>query len=140
MTAGILSNERCLVTPTTMVAKARRKETMTNHKIYSSLLTLGLVFGAAGCTHTARGVKTDAEHIAEHAEAGAETFDVKTSLIADGRVDASNVNVDTYAKTRTVVLRGSVPSADQKRIAEEIARKEAKGYRVDNRLRVIPKS
>jgi len=34
--------------------------------------------------------------------------------IADGRVDASSIKVDTSASTKTVVLKGSVPIAEQK--------------------------
>ena len=53
------------------------------------------MMGLTGCANTARGVKTDAENITEKVAAGAETVDVKAALIADGRVDATNINVDT---------------------------------------------
>ena len=61
---------------------------------------------------------------------------------ADGRfdVDASGINVDTFHETKTVVLKGSVPTAAQKSEAARIAAREAKGYRVDNQLVVKPKS
>jgi osmotically-inducible protein OsmY len=70
-------------------------------------------------------------------DAAAETMDVKTALMADDLVDASNINVDTFAETRTVVLRGSVPSQAQKDAAGRIAEREAEGYRVDNQLAVV---
>jgi osmotically-inducible protein OsmY len=40
------------------------------------------------------------------------------------------------AKTRTVILRGTVPSAAQKEAAERIAREKAQGYSVRNELTI----
>ena len=93
----------------------------------------------AACANTARGVKSDAENITEKVAAGAETVDVKAALVADGRVDASNINVDTSADTKTVVLKGTVPTAEQKTMAETIAKDQAKGYTIKNTLTVAPK-
>jgi predicted small secreted protein len=93
---------------------------------------------AAGCANTMRGVKADTETAVEKTGGGIETMDVKAALIADGRVDAGNINVDTSASTKTVVLKGSVTTAEQRRIAEVIAGEQAKGYRIDNRLAVVP--
>jgi osmotically-inducible protein OsmY len=64
--------------------------------------------------------------------------DVKSALIADGRVDASNINVDTSASTKTVVLKGSVPTVQQRTTAEAIARDNADGYTINNQLTVAP--
>ncbi len=97
------------------------------------------VAGAAGCANTMRGAKQDTERNIEKAAAGAETVDVKSALIADGRVDATNINVDTIASTKTVVLKGSVPTAEQKKVAEAVARENAKGYSISNQLSVSPK-
>jgi hyperosmotically inducible periplasmic protein len=69
--------------------------------------------------------------------AAVETIDVKSALIADRTVDASAINVDTVASTKTVVLKGSVPTADQKEEAGRIAAAEAPGYRIDNQLAVV---
>jgi osmotically-inducible protein OsmY len=66
-------------------------------------------------------------------------MDVKAALIADGRVDAANINVDTIASTKTVVLKGSVPTDQQRTVAEQIARDQAKGYRITNNLTVVQK-
>jgi osmotically-inducible protein OsmY len=71
--------------------------------------------------------------------AAAETFDVKTALMADKTVDASDINVDTIRETRVVVLRGTVPNPAQKELAGDIAAREAEGYRVDNQLTVKAK-
>lgn len=97
------------------------------------------VLGSSACA-TWRGVKQDTETLVEKAAAGAETVDVKSALIADSRVDSGNINVDTIGDTKTVVLKGSVPTAAQKDIAEAIAREQAKGYRIDNQLVVGPRS
>jgi osmotically-inducible protein OsmY len=92
-----------------------------------------------GCANTMQGIGEDTENIMENTGAGVETMDVKSALMADGRVDASNVNVDTIADTKTVVLKGSVPTAEQRATAEAIARDQAKGYRIDNQLTVAPR-
>jgi osmotically-inducible protein OsmY len=86
-----------------------------------------------------RGIKTDTETNVEKTAAGVATMDVKAALIADGRVDAANINVDTSASTKTVVLKGSVPTDEQRTAAEAIAREQAKGYTITNNLTVVPK-
>ena len=82
--------------------------------------------GAAGRTGAAIG-------------AAGETIDVKAALMADETVDATNINVDTFADRKTVVLRGSVPTQAQKDAAGKIASREAEGYKVDNQLTVRPR-
>ena len=67
-------------------------------------------------------------------EGAIKTADVKTALMADKRVDASDINVDTDHATKTVTLKGRVPTAAQKATAEQIAVKQATGYHVVNRL------
>jgi predicted small secreted protein len=101
-------------------------------------VAVAIVFSAA-CGNTMRGIETDAENAAEKTAAGVETMDVKAALIADGRVDAGNINVDTIASTKTVVLKGSVPTAEQRTMAEAIARDQAKGYTITNNLTVAPR-
>lgn len=88
------------------------------------------------CANTVRGVKQDTEKVAEKTVAATNTVDVKSALIADGRVDASGINVDTNSSTKTVVLKGTVPSAEQKTTAEAIAQDNAEGYRIVNQLTV----
>lgn len=70
------------------------------------------------------------------ADAAVETLDVKTALIADSRIDAGDINVDTDHLAKTVTLKGHVPSAAQKAFAEETAVKKAVGYRVENQLTI----
>jgi osmotically-inducible protein OsmY len=66
--------------------------------------------------------------------AATETADVKLALSMDKIVDASDINVDTDAATKTVILKGSVASAEQRTRAAAIAEREAEGYKVDNQL------
>jgi osmotically-inducible protein OsmY len=53
-------------------------------------------------------------------------------------VDSGAIDVDTYQDKKVVVLRGSVPTEAQKARAGQIARENAKGYTVGNRLAVVP--
>jgi osmotically-inducible protein OsmY len=116
------------------------------------LLVIGLA--AAACENTAAGIREDARKAAQSeaaakakdaanktgAAVGAvlETADIKAALLADKSIDSSSINVDTYADTKTVVLRGSVPTAAQREQAERIAAAKATGYRVENKLAVVP--
>ena len=92
----------------------------------------------AGCGNTMRGATQDTGNIAGKIAGAAETVDVKAALIADKRVDTSNLNVDTNTDTNTVLLKGTVPTATQRTLAEQIAREHAKGYRIVNQLTVAP--
>ena len=113
---------------------------MRANRFAAPAVAVVLMMGLPGCANTARGVKSDTENIAEKVAAGAETVDVKSALIADGRVDATNVNVDTNSQTKTVVLKGTVPTAEQRTTAEKIAQEQAKGYKITNTLTVAPKA
>lgn len=70
------------------------------------------------------------------ADAAVETMDVKAALMKDSRVDASDINVDSDHVSKTVTLKGKVPTAAQKTLAEQIATEQAVGYRVRNDLTV----
>ena len=72
-----------------------------NH-IATGILLAALGLGAQACANTVQGAKQDTERAAENTAAAVETVDVKAALIADGRVDASSINVDTFASTKTV--------------------------------------
>ena len=80
-----------------------------------------------------------AKDVGRAVDAGKQTLDVKTALMADKAIDASRIDVDTDQHTKTVTLKGSVPSAAQKASAERIARTKAEGYKVKNML-VVAKS
>ena len=69
------------------------------------------------------------------AAAAVQTAQVKGALVADSSVDAKDINVDTDAATKTIILKGHVPSAAQKTAAERIANAKAStGYAVRNEL------
>lgn len=72
-------------------------------------------------------------------DAAKETIDVKAALMADDLVDASGINVDTFHESKTVLLKGTVPTAAQKTAAGKIAAREAEGYKIDNQLTVKAK-
>lgn len=106
-----------------------------------SLLAMACVAalaGGAACAQTARGVVQDTKDNAQAVRGAAETVDVKTAIIADKTIDSGAIDVDTYQDKKVVVLRGSVPTEEQKRKAGMIAQDNAKGYRVDNQLAVVP--
>ncbi|WP_411279541.1 BON domain-containing protein [Gemmatimonas sp.] len=115
---------------------------MTRIKLLLLASTMGI---ATACGNTADGAKEDTKNAAEATseaaasmgssmDAAGETADVKTALMADTTVDASDVNVDTNKETKTVTLNGSVKSEAQKARAEAIAKQQATGYSVVNNL------
>jgi len=114
----------------------RRITVKRNSTSICALIVVAALSGA--CANTVRGVKQDTEKVAEKTAAATNTVDVKSALIADGRVDASNINVDTNSQTKTVVLKGTVPTAQQKTTAEAVAKDKAEGYTIVNQLAVAP--
>jgi hypothetical protein len=66
--------------------------------------------------------------------AAVEMADVKLALATAEGLDASAINVDTDHNTKTVTLKGTVPTTDQRVRAEVVAQREATGYRVNNQL------
>ncbi len=103
-------------------------------KVTQTALSLILVLGVAACSNTARGVVQDTKDNVSDARGGLETIDVKSAIIADKTIDSGAIDVDTYQDKKTVVLGGTVPTQAQKDKAEEIARKNATGYKIDNQL------
>lgn len=111
---------------------------MMIRKLAQTMLAVALVAGSAACANTASGVVQDTKDNTSAVRGGLETVDVKTAIIADKTIDSGAIDVDTYQDKKLVVLRGSVPTAEQKAKAEQIARDHAKGYTIDNRLVVAP--
>jgi osmotically-inducible protein OsmY len=120
----------------TVTSLMRRNTVSKNSTSLCALVVVAALSGA--CANTVRGVKQDTEKVAEKTAAATNTVDVKSALIADGRVDASNINVDTNSSSKTVVLKGTVPSAEQKTQAEAIAKDKAEGYQIVNQLSIAP--
>jgi len=92
---------------------------------------------AAGAEKAGEKTEEGAKDAGDALSAAKQTTVVKAALMADKNVDASHIDVDTEAGTKTVMLKGTVPSAAQKTAAERIAKaKVSKGYAVHNMLKV----
>ncbi len=122
----------------------------------AALLAAAMALAPVACSNTVEGVKKDVKEnkVEEKAEKAVETvahaareagheirehalaLEIKAALVADKRVAAGGISVDADDQTRTVTLKGSVPTAGQRNTAEATARKKAKGYRVRNLLAV----
>lgn len=86
--------------------------------------------GAAATAAAAGLTRTAATAVA----GGALTAAVKTALMADRTIDASNVDVDTDEARRVVSLKGRVPTAAQRTAAVALARAKAPGYEISDQL------
>ena len=69
-------------------------------------------------------------------DAAAQTMQIKTALIDADNLDANDIDVDTNGATKTVTLKGHVPTAAQKAAAERIAKEKAPDYTVVNQIEV----
>jgi osmotically-inducible protein OsmY len=94
---------------------------------------------AEGAKAVGATVKEGAKEVASDVGARKQTVDVKAGLMAAKGIDASHIDVDTDANTKTVTLTGTVPTAAQKAAAERVARDKAEGYKVRNLLTVARK-
>lgn len=61
---------------------------------------------------------------------------IKWGLAGTAGLDASAISVESDNKTKTVILSGTVKSAEQRRQAGKIAKKKAQGYKVANQLTI----
>lgn len=89
---------------------------------------------AAG--HVAETTRDAAGTAANVGDAAQQTAQIKSALMADASIDASSIDVDTEASTKTVTLKGTVRSAAEKATAARVATDKAPGYRVVNNLEV----
>ena len=108
------------------------------HKIGEKAKEVGgkVAEGAKGATEE---IKDAAKQVGSDVGAMKQTVDVKAALMLDKSIDASNIDVDTDADTKTVTLKGTVPSAAQKAAAERVAWDKAEGYKVRNLLTLVKK-
>jgi osmotically-inducible protein OsmY len=91
---------------------------------------------ADAAEHAGRAIGNAVGTAGQNADAASQTTDVKAALVADKRIDASHIDVDTIATPKMVILKGRVPTEAQKKLAEDIAAGKATGYRIDNQLTV----
>lgn len=81
-------------------------------------------------------VKDSAENAVGAADALVQNVDVRAALIGDKRVDSSHIAVDADTLAKSITLKGSVPTAEQKTLAGQIAAEHAKGYAIHNELTI----
>ena len=116
-------------------------------KAFRTMAALAGIALVAACGNTADGVKKDADIVAEKTaeaasatgaavEGAAETGQIKSAIMADTRVDAGDINVDTDEGKKVVTLRGTVKTEAERVLAGEIAVSKAAGYTVVNNLSV----
>jgi hypothetical protein len=99
-----------------------------------------LATDAAATARTVGAIAADAgEEVAERAAALTDNVSVKAALMADASVDASRIDVDVSARSRTITLNGYVPTAGERERAEALTRAKADGYKVVNNLAVQPR-
>ncbi|AMY08029.1 periplasmic protein [Luteitalea pratensis] len=84
----------------------------------------------------ANATRDAAASAANTGDAAQQTLQIKTALMADASIDASRIDVDTEASTKTVTLKGLVRSTAEKATATRIASEKAPGYRISNNLEV----
>jgi osmotically-inducible protein OsmY len=91
--------------------------------------------GAGGKTKAR--IEEAARETGQELKAAGIHVNIKQALVRDDTIDASHIAVDADEDTRTVILRGSVPTIEQKVAAEKLARDRAKDYTVRNELAVM---
>jgi ankyrin len=84
-------------------------------------------------------VKEGAHKTGEALDAAKQHLDVKAALLVDKTVDASHIDVDVDKDTKTLYLKGTVPTEAQRVAAGRIAREKADGFLVRNELTVMAK-
>lgn len=91
--------------------------------------------GAENAAEAAADATADAAKAAENAGM---TLKIKNAILTAEKLEAEDLNVETVKDT--VVLKGSVPTAENKKRAEDIARTQVgTEWKVDNQLTVRPK-
>ena len=91
----------------------------------------------AGAEKAGEKIKEGARETGRAVDATMQHLDVKAALLADKTVDASHIDIDTDKDAKILYLRGTVPTAAQKKAAERIARDKADGFTVRNELTVM---
>ncbi len=89
---------------------------------------------------TGQAVAKDAQAAQVAASGPLMTAKIKSSLQTASGLITKNLDVDTDAKTKVVTLSGSVPTAEQKKQAEDLARGIAGNeYKFVSKLQVVAK-
>lgn len=99
---------------------------MRNQKILTTVILTTLL---AGCA-----VFQDRESPGEYVDDAGTTASIKSALIAEPTLNATEIHVDTFKDT--VQLSGFVSTHEQARTAERIARNTKGVKRVENSIKV----
>ncbi len=92
---------------------------------------------AEGVKDVGEAIKDGAKEVGSEVGAKKQTVDIEAALTLDKNIDASHIDVDTDADTKTVTLKGTVPTAAQRTAVEKVARDKAEGYEIRNLLTVV---
>jgi len=99
---------------------------MKKHIIFATAILAALLPGCA--------VLQDRETTGQYVDDSGKTASIKSALIAEPRLNATEIHVDTFKDT--VQLSGFVSTYEQARIAERIARNVQGVKRVENSIKV----
>lgn len=116
-------------------AAAREEARDANAEMKQEAREAGQAMERAG-DRVAQETKDATHSVGATLDAAAQTMQIKTALIDADNLDANDINVDTDSATKTVTLKGHVPTAAQKAAAERIAKEKAPDYTVANLLEV----
>ena len=116
-------------------AEARQEARDANGSVRQEAREAGNAAERAG-DRAAQETKDATRSVGATLDAAAQTMQIKTALIDADNLDANNIDVDTNGSTKTVTLRGHVPTASQKAAAERIAKQKAPDYKVVNNITV----
>jgi hyperosmotically inducible periplasmic protein len=112
-------------------AEARQKASEANAELKQEAREAGNAAERAG-DRVANETKDTAHSVGATLDAAAQTMQIKTAFIDADNLDANNIDVDTDGATKTVTLKGHVPTAAQKAAAARIAKEKAPDYRIVN--------
>jgi hypothetical protein len=116
-------------------AEARQEAREANAEMRQEAREAGNAAERAG-DRAAQETKDATRSVGATLDAAAQTMQIKTALIDADNLDANDIDVDTNGTTKTVTLKGHVPTAAQKAAAERIAKEKAPDYRVVNNIAV----
>jgi predicted small secreted protein len=114
-------------------AEAKQEAREANAELKQEAREAGAAAERAG-DRAAQETKDATRSVGATLDAAAQTMQIKTALIDADNLDANDIDVDTNGATKTVTLKGHVPTASQKAAAERIAKEKAPDYRVVNNI------
>jgi hyperosmotically inducible periplasmic protein len=114
-------------------AEARQEAREANAELKQEAREAGNAAERAG-DRVANETKDATHSVGATLDAAAQTMQIKTAFIDADNLDANNIDVDTDGGTKTVTLKGHVPTAGQKAAAARIAKEKAPDYTIVNNI------